>query len=333
LSNSIDALKELNQIQMSDENEITSDLLTKVGSEENKFFLLNTKPSISNNPAEDEKQVFKIFEIEWQRGPSRKQSPIMMKNVHNLMQPNLWSSAWFEKQYTGKHDIKVDLINCENGREIKDTDMSSFWKGFDSVGEAILCDQSSKKLLTMLKPKDWPPAKDFAHVLPEQYNDLMRNLPVKEYCNRDGALNLVANLPDHCLKPDLGPKLYIAYSSADSPKVGTTNLHIDISDAFNVILYVGQNCQIDEKEKEMKKKDSMVEFLKNCDISQDQIDRYTIGGERPGAIWHIFKTEDAEKIREFLSEYESDKKTCSDDCIHDQRFYLDKNMLANLKAA
>ena len=75
----------------------------------------------------------------------------------------------------------------------------------------------------------------------------MGNLPVKEYCNRDGTLNLAANVPEHFPKPDLGPKLYIEYRSADAPKAGTTNLHIDISDAFNVIMYVRESTEIDEE--------------------------------------------------------------------------------------
>ena len=112
----------------------------------------------------------------------------------------------------------------------------------------------------------------------------MGNLPVKEYCNRDGTLNLAANVPEHFLKPDLGPKLYIEYRSADAPKAGTTNLHIDISDAFNVIMYVRESTEIDEEK-----------FRK----SEDQIKRYTEGKERPGAIWHLFKPDDADKIRTF----------------------------------
>ena len=291
--------------------------------------------------------------------------PIVMKNVDKRMTSELWSSEWFKKKFSGRNDIDVDLINCENGREIKSIPMSFFWSGFDKVGDKVLKDPVTNRVLKILKLKDWPPAKDFKIVLQEQYDDLMGNLPVKEYCNRDGTLNLAANVPEHFLKPDLGPKLYIAYSSADTPKAGTTNLHIDISDAFNVIMYVGENSEIDEekfrkmvqktkvdpktpqlinnvnnntydkqepKAKGKKKKnDYMIDYLKHSGISQDQIDRYEKGKERPGAIWHIFKPEDADKIRTFLFDYELKKnkniknldKITSGDLIHDQRFYID----------
>ena len=38
-----------------------------------------------------------------------------------------------------------------------------------------------------------------------------------EYTLRNGELNLAAYLPDYYLKPELGPKMYIAYGSALYP--------------------------------------------------------------------------------------------------------------------
>ena len=48
-----------------------------------------------------------------------------------------------------------------------------------------------------------------------------------------------------------------------------------------------------------KKFDYMLEYLRYSGISEDQIKRYTEGKERPGAIWHLFKPDDADKIRTF----------------------------------
>ena len=41
------------------------------------------------------------------------------------------------------------------------------------------------------------------------------------------------------MKPDLGPKMYNAYGSSGTPRSGSTNLHLDISDAVNLMIYVG----------------------------------------------------------------------------------------------
>ena len=46
---------------------------------------------------------------------------------------------------------------------------------------------------------------------------------------------MASYLPDYCLKPELGPKMYIAYGSALYASKGSTNLHIDMSDAVNCL--------------------------------------------------------------------------------------------------
>jgi lysine-specific demethylase 3 len=80
---------------------------------------------------------------------------------------------------------------------------------------------------------------DFAEMLPSRFSDLMRVLPLAEYTHRTGRLNLASRLPECFVRPDLGPKMYNAYGSALYPTKGTTNLHLDISDAVNVMVYVG----------------------------------------------------------------------------------------------
>ena len=90
-----------------------------------------------------------------------------------------------------------------------------------------------------LKLKDWPPTEDFAEILPKRFADLMQSLPLPEYTNRSGVFNLASRLPEFFVKPDLGPKMYNAYGSSRQPGVGTTNLHLDVSDAVNLMLYVG----------------------------------------------------------------------------------------------
>lgn len=67
----------------------------------------------------------------------------------------------------------------------------------------------------------------------------MSVLPLGEYTQRNGKLNLASRLPECFVRPDLGPKMYNAYGSALYPNTGTTNLHLDISDAVNVMVYVG----------------------------------------------------------------------------------------------
>jgi [histone H3]-dimethyl-L-lysine9 demethylase len=158
----------------------------------------------------------------------------------------------------------------------------------------------SGKIL-ILKIKDWPTSDDFEKVLPKRFNDLMSNIPIKDYTDRNGRYNIVSSLPDTFLKPDLGPKLYIAYSSADTPKEATTCLHLDISDAVNILMYVGDtyNSEIVDKNIYEKSPDHLYNLLVQLNCDEFQLRRY-LTGEKPGAVWHIFKPEDADTIRTFL---------------------------------
>lgn len=102
----------------------------------------------------------------------------------------------------------------------------------------------------ILKLKDWPPTDDFSELMPSRFQDLMQALPLPEYSNRTGSFNLACRLPEFFVKPDLGPKMYNAYGSATQPKTGSTNLHLDMSDAVNMMVYVG----IPEDDKENQEK-------------------------------------------------------------------------------
>merc|ERR1712203_635822 len=75
----------------------------------------------------------------------------------------------------------------------------------------------------LLKLKDWPPEEDFAKFFPQRFEDMMKNIP----------------MPDFFVRPDLGPKMYIAYGSALYPEHSSTNLHLDMTDAVNIVVYVG----------------------------------------------------------------------------------------------
>uniref|UniRef100_A0A1Y1LQ77 [histone H3]-dimethyl-L-lysine(9) demethylase n=2 Tax=Photinus pyralis TaxID=7054 RepID=A0A1Y1LQ77_PHOPY len=254
---------------------------------------------------------YKIFMDQWKRG-----QPVLVSDVAKLLNRDLWNPESFARDFG---DEKNDLINCMNGNLVPNQPMRKFWEGFDHFSKRLKDERGNPMLL---KLKDWPPGEDFAEMLPSRFNDLMKVLPLSEYTHRSGKLNLASRLPDCFVRPDLGPKMYNAYGSALHPTKGTTNLHLDISDAVNVMVYVGIPKDGDSEE-HIKEAFRAIDEA-GCDILTRR--RVRDKGELPGALWHIYNARDADKIRDLLNKIVVEKGGRLEphhDPIHDQSCYLD----------
>ncbi|VFV21599.1 low quality protein: [Lynx pardinus] len=176
------------------------------------------------------KNNWKIFRECWKQG-----QPVLVSGVHKKLKSELWKPEAFSQEFG---DQDVDLVNCRNCAIISDVKVRDFWDGFEIICKRLRSEDGQPMVL---KLKDWPPGEDFRDMMPTRFEDLMENLPLPEYTKRDGRLNLASRLPSYFVRPDLGPKMYNAYGliTAEDRRVGTTNLHLDVSDAVNVMVYVG----------------------------------------------------------------------------------------------
>ena len=206
----------------------------------------------------------------------------------------------------------------------------------------------------LLKLKDWPASSDFKELLPRHFDDFMRALPLQRYTLRDGPLNLASTLPRWCLPPDLGPKMYLAYGGlrgdgtfvrdpASQRHVAGTCLHVDMADAVNICAHVeplrgstggagssGKSRRLvldDEKggEEEGEEEEESEEEAAER--------RWMLGeGESGGAVWDIWRGEDAEALCAFLRQVAIEEgRPPPIHGIHDQKTYIDAPLRRRLE--
>ncbi|XP_027364241.1 lysine-specific demethylase JMJ25-like [Abrus precatorius] len=177
------------------------------------------------------------FQWHWKRG-----EPVIVSNVLECTSGLSWEPLvmWraFRQITKTKHDQHLDVkaIDCLDWCE-GEINIHQFFTGYTS-GRKDWLDWPQ-----ILKLKDWPPSNLFEERLPRHCAEFISSLPYKEYTDPlNGALNLTVKLPDTYLKPDMGPKTYIAYGFPQEFGRGdsVTKLHCDMSDAVNVLTHIAE---------------------------------------------------------------------------------------------
>lgn len=288
----------------------------------------------------------KLFKWQWKQG-----KPVIVRGVDKLMQVQMWLPQFFSKEFG---DYRSDLVDCRNG-DIYRHSMKKYWEGFEptniSSARKRVKDDSLPSHITpanneecsngpsyysgsaLWRLKDWPPGQDFNEILPLHYEDFMGSLPLSSYTTRKGKLNLACRLPEEMLKPDLGPKMYSAYGTSKFPERGTTNLHLDVSDAINVMVYVSGATSFYNGSTEAK--ENFEKTINECSVDEEMKREIRNNKKVPGALWHVFKPSDARKVRAFLNKIADERDISLDkrtDPIHDQTWYMDQVLLDRLSS-
>nr|GEU93111.1 JmjC domain-containing protein [Tanacetum cinerariifolium]GEU93116.1 JmjC domain-containing protein [Tanacetum cinerariifolium] len=277
----------------------------------------------------------KHFQWHWSKG-----QPVIVSNVLETTLGLSWEPMvmWraFRQIKNVKHGLLLDVsaLNCLEWCE-GDVNAHQFFKSYT---EGKFEKNGWPK---MLKLKDWPPSSLFEERLPRHGIEFITCLPFKEYTHpRDGYLNLVVKLPKDSLKPDMGPKTYIASGIAQELGRGdsVTKLHCDMSDAVNVLTHtatVTPNAEQLEKINKLKLKHKVQDMKElfgskehdkatgadpttECKIGSNQedygkrrkrrsrqhgtcVDGFDL--EDGGALWDIFRREDTPKLEEYLQKH------------------------------
>ncbi|XP_031269234.1 uncharacterized protein LOC116127730 isoform X2 [Pistacia vera] len=176
------------------------------------------------------------FQMHWMRG-----EPVIVTNVLEKTSGLSWDPMVMWRAFRGAEKIlkeeahKVKAVDCFDWCEVE-INIFQFFKGY------LEGRRYRNGWPEMLKLKDWPASNSFEECLPRHGAEFMAMLPFADYTHpKSGVLNLATKLPS-VLKPDLGPKTYIAYGSLEELGRGdsVTKLHCDISDAVNILTHTAE---------------------------------------------------------------------------------------------
>ncbi|XP_038689600.1 lysine-specific demethylase JMJ25-like isoform X2 [Tripterygium wilfordii] len=292
----------------------------------------------------------KHFQYHWMRA-----EPVIVRNVLEAASGLSWEPMvmWraFRQMKHVKYDrlLNVKTIDCLDWSEYE-INVHQFFTGY-SEGRF-----HKNNWPQILKLKDWPSSNLFEEVLPRHAAEFKCCIPFKEYTHpTKGVLNIAIALPDICLKPEMGPKTYIAYGVAQEFGRGdsVTKLHCNTSDAVNVLTHTaevtfspGQLAKIENLKKQHFEHDQREIFRKTeaLDVTvgwcgntcENDMDSSNAGGklvgveyDEGGALWDIFRRQDVPKLLNYLNKHFREFRHTY--ClpvqkvyhpIHDQTFYL-----------
>ncbi|XP_063949289.1 lysine-specific demethylase JMJ26-like [Daucus carota subsp. sativus] len=283
----------------------------------------------------------KHFQAHWSKG-----EPVIVTGVLDSTYGLSWEPMVMSRAMHDKSHTRVTVLNCLNWCK-EEYSLSSFFKGY-TEGKLDLSGWPQ-----MLKLNDWPPSGSFEDHLPRHNVEFLSALPFKEYTHpQSGYLNLAIKLPECHLKPDTGPKLYAAYGFSQQLGRGdsVSKLSYHDSDAVYVLTHVKEMTftpselakmeQLKEKHRVQDEREIYVEgeMGNGPEPQREGNDTEELQNPESGALWDIYRREDAFKLKEYLRKHfrEFRHTYCLPlkqvvDPIYDGAFYLNAEHQRRLK--
>uniref|UniRef100_A0A8C0TJ49 Lysine-specific demethylase n=1 Tax=Canis lupus familiaris TaxID=9615 RepID=A0A8C0TJ49_CANLF len=211
---------------------------------------------------------FHLFQEHWRQG-----QPVLVSGIQRTLQGSLWGT-----EALGALGGQVQALTPLGPPQPTSLRSATFWEGFSRPEIRPKSDEGSVLLLhRALGDEDT-----------SRMENLAASLPLPEYCALRGKLNLASYLPPGPALRPLEPQLWAAYGvSPHRGHLGTKNLCVEVTDLVSVL--VRAEAPLPAWHRAQK------DFLSGLDG-----EGLWSPGSQVSTVWHVFRAQDAQRIRRFL---------------------------------
>ncbi|XP_016277514.2 lysine-specific demethylase hairless isoform X1 [Monodelphis domestica] len=211
---------------------------------------------------------FHLFQEHWRQG-----QPVLVSGLQRTLQSSLWGP-----EALGALGGKVQALSLLGPPRPTDLSSTAFWKGFSRPEARPKLDSGS--LLLLHRNLGEPEA--------SRSENLTASLPLPEYCTSHGKLNLASYLPPIPTLCRLEPQLCASYGvSPQHGHLGTKNLCVEVTDLISVLVHA--EAPVPTWHRAQKE---LLTCLEGEGLWSP--------GSQVGAVWHVFRAQDAQRICRFL---------------------------------
>ncbi|XP_033926435.1 lysine-specific demethylase hairless isoform X2 [Melopsittacus undulatus] len=225
---------------------------------------------------------YELFQEHWRQG-----EPVLVSGLQKQLEEQLWGPESFRS--CGMEQV-LEVVNLRAPDTRIRVSSREFWDGFTTSAASPELDQGSRDLLKL--------ESGFGDMEPCRVTNLSASLPLPEYCGPSGRLNLGTYLQGHCARRWLRPRICAAYGVMPQDRtIGTKTLTVEVTDSISILVHAAAGQPAAQQ----------AMLLQAEDVDAALKERLRDAGSRPGALWHIFRAEDAGRIQAFLQKVREDQ--------------------------
>ncbi|XP_058715414.1 lysine-specific demethylase hairless isoform X2 [Poecile atricapillus] len=247
---------------------------------------------------------YKLFQEHWRQG-----QPVLVSGLQKRLEGRLWAPESF--QPSGEEEEEVEAVNLRAPRSRVRMSSRQFWDGFAASTASPEQEQSSGDLLKL--------ESGFGDTELSRATNLRASLPLPEYCGASGRLNLATYLRGQRGRRWLRPRLRVAYGVRPQERnIGTKNLTVEAADSISVLAHAAPAAR-------------EVLLPEDTDELDAALRERLRDSGRPGVLWHIFRAEDAGRIRDFLRKASEEPGKDGEAAAEPPGRYLDPGLRRRLR--